>query len=527
MPRPRLPERLRPVLRTSLGLAALGFFSSFFGAGVVFLVLLLQGVPAGADGDEWIVAVVAAGYVLLAVLIGTSWVVYLQRRTAVWFVLGRTPTREEARRALRLPIDLTKVSGTLWSGGIVVVGTLTAVFGTWFDALGVALAILLGGMATVGLNYLASEWVARPVLAVALRSLPRRNSLTTTVLSRLVVTWMLVGATPMLGVLILVSPPHIGGDPSYSLIMLAVLGLALGALATFLLARSVAAPLHRLRDALDDIARGRRDVTVGVDDASEIGMLQASVNDLTSGLREQERLRDLFGRHVGDDVVRHALEHGASMSGDVRVVTALFVDVVDSTRLASELAPDDVARKLNGLFSVVVDAVSTHGGLVNKFQGDAALCIFGAPTRHADPATAALRTARAIRDAVTTSGELDLGIGVATGPAFAGQLGTATRFEYTVIGDAVNEAARLTEHAKHAEGRILASGAALDAAGEAERAVWHRHETYRLRGRSEPTETWSTTPSPAQVASTHAPAVQTPAAQVDAAESDAADPDES
>src|SRR5690606_29866127 len=78
-------------------------------------------------------------------------------------------------------------------------------------------------------------------------------------------------------------------------------------------------------------------------------------------------------------------------------VTALFVDVVDSTRLASELAPDDVARKLNGLFSVVVDAVSTHGGLVNKFQGDAALCIFGAPTRHADPATAALRTARAIR----------------------------------------------------------------------------------------------------------------------------------
>src|SRR5690606_35690013 len=181
------------------------------------------------------------------------------------------------------------------------------VFGTWFDALGVALAILLGGMATVGLNYLASEWVARPVLAVALRSLPRRNSLTTTVLSRLVVTWMLVGATPLLGVLILVSPPHIGGDPSYSLIMLAVLGLALGALATFLLARSVAAPLHRLRDALDDIARGRRDVTVGVDDASEIGMLQASVNDLTSGLREQERLRDLFGRHVGDDVVRHAL----------------------------------------------------------------------------------------------------------------------------------------------------------------------------------------------------------------------------
>ncbi|WP_253857920.1 adenylate/guanylate cyclase domain-containing protein [Prauserella alba] len=495
MPRPRLPQRLRPVLRTSLGLAALGFCSSFFGAGVVFLVLLLQGVPEGAQGTEWIIAVVAAGYVLLSVLVGTTWAVFLQRRTVVWFVLGRTPTRDEARRALRLPLHLAKVSGTLWLGGVVVVGTLTTVFGTWFDAMGVALAIALGGIATVGLNYLATEWVARPLLATALRSVPPGESLATTVLARLVVTWLLASGAPMIGVLILVLPPDFGGDPQYSLVTLSILGLLLGAAATFLLARSVASPLHRLRDALGEIARGRRDVAVGVDDASEIGMLQASVNDLTTGLREQERMRDLFGRHVGDEVARHALEHGASMSGDVRVVTALFVDVVDSTSLAAELAPDEVARKLNGLFAAVVDAVSTHGGLVNKFQGDAAMCIFGAPARHADPATSALATARAIRDAVTASGELDLGIGVATGPAFAGQLGTATRFEYTVIGDAVNEAARLTEHAKHAEGRILASRAALDAALDAERGRWHTHETYQLRGRAEPTETWSTPPS--------------------------------
>ncbi|MBB3662475.1 adenylate cyclase [Prauserella sediminis] len=497
MPRPRLPQRLRPVLRTSLGLAALGFCSSFFGAGVVFLVLLLQGVPEGAQGTEWIIAVVAAGYVLLSVLVGTTWAVFLQRRTVVWFVLGNTPTRDEARRALRLPLHLAKVSGTLWLGGIVVLGTLTAVFGTWFDAMGVALAIGLGGIATVGLNYLATEWVARPLLATALRSVPPGESLATTVLARLVVTWLLASGAPMIGVLILVLPPDLGGDPQYSLITLSILGLLLGAAATFLLARSVASPLHRLRDALGEIARGRRDVAVGVDDASEIGMLQASVNDLTTGLREQERMRDLFGRHVGDEVARHALEHGVSMSGDVRVVTALFVDVVDSTSLAAELAPDEVARKLNGLFAAVVEAVSTHGGLVNKFQGDAAMCVFGAPTRHADPATSALRTARAIRDAVTASGELDLGIGVATGPAFAGQLGTATRFEYTVIGDAVNEAARLTEHAKHADGRILASRAALDAACDAERGLWHTYETYQLRGRSEPTETWSTPPGEA------------------------------
>lgn len=507
------------MLRTSLGLAALGFCSSFFGAGLVFLILLLQGVPEGAPDTAWIIAIVAAGYVLLAVLIGTTWAVFLQRRTVVWFVLGRTPTRDEARRALRLPLHLAKVSGTLWTGGIVVLGTLTAVFGTWFDAMGVALAIALGGLATVGLNYLATEWVARPLLAAALRAVPPRESLTTTVLARLVVTWLLASGAPMIGVLILVLPPHVGGEPRYSLMALSILGLLLGAAATFLLARSVATPLHRLRDALDEIARGRRDVTVGVDDASEIGMLQASVNDLTTGLREQERMRDLFGRHVGDEVARHALEHGASMSGDVRVVTALFVDVVDSTSLAAELAPDEVARTLNGLFSAVVDAVSTHGGLVNKFQGDAAMCIFGAPTRLSDPTTSALRAARAIRDAVADSGELDLGIGVATGQAFAGQLGTATRFEYTVIGDAVNEAARLTEHAKHAEGRILASLPALEAASAGERERWHAHETYLLRGRTEPTEAWSTRPAGWHAEpDTSVPAEPDPAAEAATAE---------
>lgn len=493
----RLPTRFHTVVRTSLGFAALGFMSSFCGAGIVFLLLMLQGVPETVAGHGWIIAVCAGGYVLLSALVGTAWAAFLQRRTAVWFVLGREPTREEARRALRLPVDLATVSGTLWLGGVVVISTLTAVFGTWLDALGVAMAILLGGLATVGLTYLATEWVARPVMTMALAAAPPRGTLPMTVLRRLVITWALASGVPMVGVLLVVLPPDLGpSDPAPSLLALSVTGLVLGALATALLARAVAAPLHRLRLALDQIAKGRRDLRVGIDDSSEIGMLQTSVNDLAKGLAEQERLRDLFGRHVGDDVVRHALEYGASLSGDVRDVTALFVDVVDSTALAAELPPDEVVRKLNGLFSSVVDAVSTHGGLVNKFQGDAALCVFGAPTRHADPATSALRAARAIRDAVATSGELDLGIGVAKGPAFAGQLGTASRFEYTVIGDAVNEAARLTEHAKQADGRILASEAVVKACAAMERDLWQHHGAIHLRGRPTPTETWEPMPPP-------------------------------
>ncbi|MFC4085171.1 adenylate/guanylate cyclase domain-containing protein [Amycolatopsis samaneae] len=484
--------RFRVVLRTSLGFAALGVGSSVCGSGVVALLLLLQGLPSDVGDHGWVLGLTAAGIVALFLMVGTFWTAWLQRRTAVWFVLGRPPTEAEARRALRLPVDMAVVSGTLWLIGTVVLAVLAGVLGSPADAAGMALTIGLGGLTTVGLTYLAAEWVARPVMTIALAVTPPRGSLPVTVLTRLVVTWALASGVPFVGVLVVATPPDLGsGDHTASLVMLSVIGLVVGAFGTALLARAVAAPLHRLRIALDRIARGSTDVAVDVDDSSEIGMLQTSVNELAAGLREQDRMRDLFGRHVGTEVARHALEYGASLSGDVREVTALFVDVVDSTALAYHTPPEELVGKLNRLFASVVDAVNSRGGLVNKFQGDAALCVFGAPTRHADAPTSALAAARAIRDAVREAGELDLGIGVASGQVFAGQLGTSSRLEYTVIGDAVNEAARLTEHAKSVPSRVLASDAVLTEALTSERERWSKHGEIVLRGRQEPTLAWT------------------------------------
>src|SRR5437899_2733481 len=213
------------------------------------------------------------------------------------------------------------------------------------------------------------------------------------------------------------------GRRTQSLIFLSGIGLVVGAAATVLFARSVTTPLRAMRAVLDQVALGRTDVRVPVDDSGEIGLLQRSVNDMVLGLREQERLRDLFGRHVAAD----ALEHGAQLVGDVRLATALFVDVVDSTALAYRIPPEEFVAKLNRFFAAVVDAVGAHGGLVNKFQGDAALCIFGAPNPLPDAETAALAAAREIRDAVRRTGELDLGIGVASGRVFAGRLGARER----------------------------------------------------------------------------------------------------
>jgi class 3 adenylate cyclase len=257
-----------------------------------------------------------------------------------------------------------------------------------------------------------------------------------------------------------------------------------------LTARAVGAPLRELRRAVQEIGSGDTSVRVVVDDAGEIGLLQTGVNAMAAGLGERERLRDLFGRHVGTTVAQQALERGISLGGEERTVAALFVDVSGSTSLARRLGPEEMVGLLNRFFEVVVEATSAEGGLVNKFEGDAALCVFGAPTEHADAAGAALRAARRICSAVAAAGEVDVGIGVAFGPVVAGQVGAASRLEYTVIGDAVNEAARLTELAKTLPGRAVASEEAVHAAAGDERAHWAPGERVVLRGRDVPTGTW-------------------------------------
>jgi adenylate cyclase len=228
---------------------------------------------------------------------------------------------------------------------------------------------------------------------------------------------------------------------------------------------------------------------VKVDDAGEVGVLQAGFNRMAHGLRERERLRDLFGRHVGEDVARQALERDdVALGGETRDAAVLFVDVIGSTRLAATHDPAAVVARLNEFFAIVVDCVSLHGGWVNKFEGDAALCVFGAPTPHPDAAGSALASGRALR--FRLDGELsgiEAAIGVSAGEVVAGNVGAAERFEYTVIGDPVNEAARLTELAKTTAGKLLASEAALERAGAAERERWRTGRTELLRGRSRPT----------------------------------------
>ena len=174
--------------------------------------------------------------------------------------------------------------------------------------------------------------------------------------------------------------------------------LVIGLAGTVLVAMSIADPLRQLRWALGEVQRGNYNAHMQIYDASELGLLQAGFNDMVRDLSERQRLRDLFGRYVGEDVARRALERGAELGGQERDVAVLFVDLVGSTELAATRPPAEVVLLLNEFFRVVVDTVGRHGGFVNKFQGDAALAIFGAPIEHPDASGGALAAARELHD---------------------------------------------------------------------------------------------------------------------------------
>ena len=163
-------------------------------------------------------------------------------------------------------------------------------------------------------------------------------------------------------------------------------------------------------------------------------------------------------------------------------------DVVGSTSLAACSDPREVVATLNHFSGIVVEVVTLHGGWVNKFEGDAALCVFGAPSEHPNAAAAALAAAREPRRRLVT--ELDgvhAAIGLSAGEVVAGNIGAAHRYEYTVIGDPVTEAARLTELAKASTARLLASDAIVARGGKLEAGRWQLGEPVVLRGRTAPT----------------------------------------
>ena len=469
------------------------------GAVVVFVyqTYVNDGEPE-SDGrfDDHAGVMVFLAYLAVTLVVGTVLALRTTGRALPWLVDERPPTGAERSATLRLPYDLARDGAGLWLGAVVVFAVFNALDGLPTEVLRVTVGIVLGGLSTTALTFLLLDRRLRPVVALALADGMPAHVRSVGLRPRLLLAWALGSGIPLLAVA--VSPLGRGDESPSDLAVLAVIGLLSGGLMIAVVTRSLTERVTRVRVALSRVQSGDLDVELEVDEGGELGLLQRGLNEMVAGLRERRRLQELFGRHVGEEVARQALERGTGLGGEQREVSVLFIDVVRSTSLAATRPATEVVAMLNGLFGAVVRCAAAEGGWVNKFEGDGALCVFGAPEDQPDHAARALRAARAMREDVIalrrTWPELDVGIGVSSGTAVAGNVGAEERYEYTVVGDPVNEAARLTEAAKTVPERVLASGGAVGTAG-AEGACWRPAGTLTLRGRAIPTEAYAPSPT--------------------------------
>ncbi|MCF6379207.1 adenylate/guanylate cyclase domain-containing protein [Nocardioides KLBMP 9356] len=484
-------------IRVQLLLTGLLLATNLVGAAVVVVIATVV-LPLPPASNQMIVATAVAVpvYVAVAILLGTWIGTASSLRALRWQYDDEPPDARAVRRTLRVPVRLTVLQFALWATATVLFTVLASILQPE-RALGVGLTVGTASIVVSGIAFLLSDFALRPLAARALAGaeLSRRPSLVG-VKARSVIFWVVGTAAPVValmvaGVVALVDDSVTVTRLGVTTIVVGAVVLVFGLLVTVLSAGAVVDPVLAVRDALLDVERGRLDREVVVFDGTEVGLLQVGFNRMATGLREREQLRDLFGRHVGREVAQRAAETAGEveLGGESRTASVLFVDLEGSTTYATEHDPAEVVWVLNRFFAVIVEEVDRRGGLVNKFMGDAVLAVFGAPVPVDDHAGRALGAARAIASRLASDvPELSAGVGVATGEVVAGNVGHEERFEYTVIGDAVNSASRLTDLAKKEDGRVLASRASVEAADTEEAERWVDHGSVTLRGRGGETE---------------------------------------
>lgn len=279
---------------------------------------------------------------------------------------------------------------------------------------------------------------------------------------------------------------------SVTVVLTCIVGLALG--------RNVTRPLAVLRTSLSKIGDGDFETRVDVRSKDEFGDMAKTVNKMAAGLQQREQLKSTLVQYVSSQVAEKILTSGqaAKLSGDRRKITVLFADVRGFTTLSENLNPEEVVAVLDDYFDRMIDIILEHEGMLNKFLGDGLMALFGAPNddpfqeEHAIAAALKMREAmQALRADWKAKKGLDLriGIGVNTGIAVVGNVGSRRRMEYTAIGDTVNLASRLESANKELGTEILVSEYTY--VGARARFTFRPLESIRVKGRTDPVKVFS------------------------------------
>jgi len=486
------PARRRVRIQTMLTVVILSV--NLIGLAVaILLVAVAFPVPSVfRDVPKWLTFTVVPAYMAAALAFGTWWITTRTVNDLRWAIDGRAPTRADQRNAFLTPWRIAVANLVLWGAGTALLTTLYGMYDTDFIPR-LALAVGFCGLLVSTSAYLFTEFALRPVAALALAAGRPPRLFAPGIMGRTMVVWLLGSGVPVIGIGLTALFSLLLGNLTKTQLEVAILitsiaTLIFGFILMWILAWLTATPVRVVWAALKRVEDGDLDANLVVFDGTELGELQRGFNAMVGGLRERERVRDLFGRHVGREVAAAAEQQRPTLGGEERHVAVIFVDIVGSTQLVSTLPPKEVVELLNRFFVVVIEEVDRHRGIVNKFEGDATLAVFGAPVALDSPEDDALTAARTIAERMEREvPECQAGIGVAAGQVVAGNVGANERFEYTVIGEPVNEAARLSELAKFRPRRVVASASTVAAASEGERRHWELGESVTLRGYEQPT----------------------------------------
>jgi adenylate cyclase len=446
-------------------------------------------------------ALVALGYVVLACPLGAALGTRGLLRVRRWLVEDRPATALETRMVIQAPLRLFAVQLALWLLAAVVFGVLNA---TYTGALGarVAIIVLITGLVTGSCTYLVAELLLRPAAVRAMADGAPDRLAVPGVATRSVLAWVLGTGLPVfgmvaIGILALTGDREAGRHQlGIAMVTLGGVGILVGLLAVTVAARATADPIESVRRALAEVQRGEFGVRVPVYDGTQVGQLQLGFNAMVAGLAERDRIREAFGTYVDPEVAERVLEEGTNLAGEAVEVTIMFVDVRGFTSFAERTPADEVVAAINELFEQIVPIIHEAGGRVDKFVGDGLLAVFGAPRRLPDHADRALGAALTIDQTLHSGYELEIGIGLNSGEVVAGNVGGAGRLEFSVIGDAVNVAARVQAATRETGDHILLTEFTAEQLSEDHPTLAER-EGIELRGRQEPVRLYAPQPDPA------------------------------
>ncbi|EKJ86294.1 adenylate cyclase [Leptospira meyeri] len=243
-----------------------------------------------------------------------------------------------------------------------------------------------------------------------------------------------------------------------------IVSLALSFIVVYVFAKSLSTPILKLVDASEEIRRGNYHIELHATTHDEIGTLTKSFVSMGRGLEEREKLKDSFGRFVNQDIAELAAKGRLSIGGQRKYCTIFFSDIRSFTAISEKLQPEEVVEFLNQYMTEMVKCVQETGGTVDKFIGDAIMATWGALRDHKQHAKSSIEAALRMRDKLIEFNKgrgtvkkpiIQIGCGINTGYVIAGQIGSADKMEYTVIGDSVNLASRVESLNKETHTDIL------------------------------------------------------------------------